>query len=140
MSIFLRGATSLSMASILVGSVLTVASANAPGPSQDFIHARAKHFTVAGSLQVHHRARLVGTTTFGKGSVQQDFVLSDGADIHLTVERWYLPNGQTIDHKGLQPDITATLANPTDAFDVASPAQGYAKDTQLNTALSSLAG
>ncbi|GAC1623375.1 MAG: hypothetical protein NVS4B2_00290 [Chloroflexota bacterium] len=53
MSIFLRGATSLSMASILVGSVLTVASANAPGPSQDLIHARAKHFTVAGSLQVN---------------------------------------------------------------------------------------
>ena len=95
---------------------------------------------VAGSLQVHHRARLVGLTTFGKGSVQQDFVLSDGADIHLTVQRWYLPNGQTIDHKGLTPDIPVTLANPTDAFDVASPAQGYAKDTQLNTALSSLAG
>src|SRR5712692_8177864 len=37
---------------------------------------------VAGSLQVHHRAKLVGTVTFGKGSVQQDFPLSDGADIH----------------------------------------------------------
>src|ERR1700674_2219125 len=95
---------------------------------------------VAGSLQVHHRAKLVGLTTFGKGSVQQDFVLTDGADIHLTVQRWYLPNGQTIDHKGLTPDIPMTLANPTDAFDVASPAQGYAKDTQLNSALSSLAG
>jgi carboxyl-terminal processing protease len=95
---------------------------------------------VAGSLQVHHRAKLVGTTTFGKGSVQQDFVLNDGADIHLTVQRWYLPNGQTIDHKGLTPDILVTLASPTDAYDVVSPAQGYAKDTQLNTALSSLAG
>jgi carboxyl-terminal processing protease len=95
---------------------------------------------VAGSLQVHHRAKLVGTTTFGKGSVQQDFVLNDGADIHLTVQRWYLPNGQTIDHKGLTPDIPVTLASPTDAYDVTSPAQGYAKDTQLNTALSSLAG
>jgi carboxyl-terminal processing protease len=95
---------------------------------------------VAGSLQVHHRAKLVGMTTFGKGSVQQDFPLTNGADIHLTVQRWYLPNGQTIDHKGLTPDIPVTLANPTDAYDVASPAQGYAKDTQLNTALSSLAG
>ncbi|HAF20671.1 MAG TPA: hypothetical protein DCK96_13135, partial [Chloroflexi bacterium] len=46
---------------------------------------------VAGSLQVHHRAKLVGTVTFGKGSVQQDFPLNDGADIHLTVKRWYLP-------------------------------------------------
>ena len=95
---------------------------------------------VAGSLQVHHRAKLVGTTTFGKGSVQQDFPLADGADIHLTVQRWYLPNGQTIDHKGLTPDVPVTLANPADMYDVSVPAQGYAKDTQLNTALSMLAG
>ncbi|HEV2029531.1 MAG TPA: S41 family peptidase [Candidatus Dormibacteraeota bacterium] len=95
---------------------------------------------VAGSLQVHHRAKLVGTTTFGKGSVQQDFQLADGADIHLTVKRWYLPNGQTIDHKGLQPDVLVTLANATDAFDVASSSQGYAKDTQLNAALALLPG
>jgi carboxyl-terminal processing protease len=95
---------------------------------------------VAGSLQVHHRARLVGTTTFGKGSVQQDFQLADGADIHLTVKRWYLPNGQTIDHKGLQPDVSVTLASATDAYDVASPSQGYAKDTQLNAALALLPG
>jgi carboxyl-terminal processing protease len=95
---------------------------------------------VAGSLQVHHRAKLIGTTTFGKGSVQQDFVLSDGADIHLTIQRWYLPNGQTIDHKGLTPDVAVTLGSPTDAFDVALPAQGYAKDTQLNAALALLAG
>jgi carboxyl-terminal processing protease len=93
---------------------------------------------VAGSLQVHHRARLVGTTTFGKGSVQEDFELSDGADLHLTVKRWYLPNGQTIDHKGLQPDVPVTLAQPTDAFDVTAPSQGYAKDTPLNAALALL--
>jgi carboxyl-terminal processing protease len=95
---------------------------------------------VAGSLQVHKRAKLVGTVTFGKGSVQQDFELTNGSDIHLTVKRWYLPNGQTIDHKGLQPDVTVTLANATDAFDVAAPSQGYAKDTQLNAALTVLAG
>jgi carboxyl-terminal processing protease len=95
---------------------------------------------VAGSLQVHHRAKLVGTTTYGKGSVQQDFQLTDGADIHLTVKRWYLPNGQTIDHKGLQPDVPVTIASATDAFDVASPSQGYGKDTQLNAALALLPG
>jgi carboxyl-terminal processing protease len=95
---------------------------------------------VAGSLQVHKRAKLVGTVTFGKGSVQQDFELTNGSDIHLTVKRWYLPNGQTIDHKGLQPDVLVTLPNATDAYDVASPAQGYAKDTQLNAALAVLAG
>ncbi len=95
---------------------------------------------VAGSLQVHHRAKLVGTRTFGKGSVQEDFALSDGSDLHLTVERWFLPDGQTIDHKGLSPDVTVTLANPSDAFDVAQPSQGYAKDAQLNAALTLLAG
>src|SRR5205823_14889402 len=95
---------------------------------------------VAGSLQVHHRAMLVGATTFGKGSVQEDFVLSDGSDIHLTVERWYLPNGQTIDHKGLAPDLSVALAKPADAFDVAQPSLGYANDTQLNAALKVLAG
>jgi carboxyl-terminal processing protease len=95
---------------------------------------------VAGSLQVHHRAKLVGTVTFGKGSVQQDFPLSDGADIHLTVKRWYLPNGQTIDHKGLTPDVAVPLASAANEFDVLQPAQGYAKDAQLNSALNVLAG
>jgi len=95
---------------------------------------------VAGSLQVHGRAKLVGTTTFGKGSVQEDFVLSDGSDLHLTVERWYLPNGVTIDHKGLTPDVQVTLASPANQYDVAQPSLGYAKDTQLNAALAVLSG
>jgi carboxyl-terminal processing protease len=95
---------------------------------------------VAGSLQAHNRAKLVGTTTYGKGSVQRDFELTGGADIHLTVQRWYLPNGQTIDHKGLQPDVTVALGNPADAFDVASTSQNYSKDTQLLAALGLLPG
>jgi carboxyl-terminal processing protease len=95
---------------------------------------------VAGSLQVHNRAKLVGTVTFGKGSVQQDFVLADGADIHLTIKRWFLPNGQTIDHKGLTPDVPVTLASPADQYDVTSPSQGYAKDAQLTAALALLPG
>ena len=95
---------------------------------------------VAGSLQVHERARLVGTATYGKGSVQEDFKLSDGSDIHLTVERWYLPNGQTIDKKGLTPDVTVKLAAPSDMFDVQTPSAGYAKDAQLNAALALLPG
>ena len=95
---------------------------------------------VAGSLQVHQRAKLVGTKTYGKGSVQEDFVLSDGSDLHLTVERWYLPNGVTIDKKGLTPDVTVQLAGAADAYDVTQPSLGYAKDTQLNTALTLLPG
>ncbi len=93
----------------------------------------------AGALQVDHRARLVGTTTFGKGSVQLDFPLNDGSDLHLTIKRWYLSNGVTIDHKGLTPDIAVTLASPDDEFDVATPSRGYAKDAQLNAALTALA-
>ncbi len=93
---------------------------------------------VSGALQVHMRAKLVGTKTYGKGSVQQDFPLSDGADIHITIKRWYLPNGQTVDKKGLVPDVAVTLASSTDEFDVVQPALGYAKDTQLSTALSML--
>ena len=95
---------------------------------------------VSGSLQVHKRAKLVGTTTYGKGSVQEDFPLSDGSDLHLTVERWFLPNGQTIDHKGLTPDVSVKLANPADSYDVGQPSQGYAKDTQLSAALDLLSG
>jgi carboxyl-terminal processing protease len=95
---------------------------------------------VAGSLQEHGRAKLVGTTTFGKGSVQEDFVLSDGSDVHMTVERWYLPNGVTIDKKGLTPDVKVTLPAPADAYDVSQPSLGYAKDAQLNAALSMLPG
>jgi carboxyl-terminal processing protease len=94
---------------------------------------------VAGSLQVHKRAKLVGTTTFGKGSVQLDFPLTDGSDLHLTIKRWYLPNGVTIDHKGLTPDVVVTLAKADDEFDVTKPSAGFAKDTQLNAALKALA-
>jgi carboxyl-terminal processing protease len=94
---------------------------------------------VAGSLQTHHRAKLIGTVTYGKGSVQEDFVLADGADIHLTVKLWYLPNGQTINHKGLTPDVTVSLAKPTDMYDVTQPSLGYANDAQLNAALAQLA-
>jgi carboxyl-terminal processing protease len=94
----------------------------------------------SGALQVAHRGKLVGTTTYGKGSVQLDFPLNDGSDIHLTIKRWYLANGVTIDHKGLTPDIAVTLANPNDEYDVTKPANGFAKDTQLLAALNALAG
>jgi carboxyl-terminal processing protease len=94
----------------------------------------------AGSLQVRGRGKLVGTTSYGKGSVQLDFPLNDGSDLHLTIKRWYLSNGVTIDHKGLTPDITVTLASPNDEYDVTKPAAGFTKDTQLNAALKALAG
>ncbi|HEV2216992.1 MAG TPA: S41 family peptidase [Candidatus Dormibacteraeota bacterium] len=94
---------------------------------------------VAGSLQVHRRAKLVGAKTFGKGSEQQDFPLTDGSDLHLTIKRWFLPDGSTVDHVGLTPDLSVALANSDDEFDVQQPAAAIDKDIQLAAALSLLA-
>ncbi len=94
---------------------------------------------VAGSLQSRHRAQLVGVKTFGKGSVQLDFPLSDGSDIHLTVQHWFLPNGQSVDKGvGLKPDVTVSLPAAQDMYDPAAPATGHAADAELNQALTLL--
>jgi carboxyl-terminal processing protease len=90
---------------------------------------------VSGSLSVQHRARLVGTVTFGKGSVQQDFPLPDGSDLHITIRRWFLPDGSSVEQKGLTPMVESKLASPADIFDAGKPELGHAKDTQLNAAL-----
>ncbi|MBO0746446.1 MAG: S41 family peptidase [Candidatus Dormibacteraeota bacterium] len=95
---------------------------------------------VSGSLQAHHRAKLIGSKTYGKGSVQVDYPLSDGSDLHLTVQHWYLPDGRSIDGKGLQPDVQTDLPQLQDMYDVASPQRGYQADTQLSRALSLLSG
>jgi carboxyl-terminal processing protease len=60
---------------------------------------------VAGALQDHQIAELIGETTFGKGSVQQLMDLSDGSAIKITVARWLTPNGTTIDMEGIEPNI-----------------------------------
>ena len=90
---------------------------------------------VSGSLSAHHRAKLVGTVTFGKGSVQQDFPLPDGSDLHITIRRWFLPDGSSVEQKGLTPTVGAKLANPAEMYDAGKPELGHAKDTQLNAAL-----
>ncbi len=94
---------------------------------------------VAGSLQSRHRAQLVGARTFGKGSVQVDFQLRDGGDLHLTVQHWFLPDGRSVDRTGLQPDVRVPLPRPEDMFDVAQPSLGHDRDAQLNRALELLA-
>lgn len=90
---------------------------------------------VAGSLRVHHRARLVGETTFGKGSVQEDFPLSNGGDLHLTIKHWFLPDGSSVQGVGLKPDESVALASPEDEFVVSDPGAGFAKDKQLLAAM-----
>src|SRR3990170_2871244 len=60
---------------------------------------------VAGALQDHGRAILLGTRTFGKGSVQTILPLEDGSALRLTTARYYTPNGRSIQAKGIDPDI-----------------------------------
>lgn len=60
---------------------------------------------VAGALQDHHRALIVGTTTFGKGLVQTVMPLSKGRAIKLTTSRYFTPSGDTIHDVGIAPDI-----------------------------------
>ena len=54
---------------------------------------------VAGALQDQNRAIIIGEKTYGKGSVQSPFVLSDGSILKLTIGRWYTPNDRGIDEK-----------------------------------------
>ncbi|MEW5787371.1 MAG: S41 family peptidase [Pseudomonadota bacterium] len=65
---------------------------------------------VAGALQDHKRALVVGTQTFGKGSVQTIIPLNNGTAIKLTTARYYTPSGRSIQAKGITPDIVAEEA------------------------------
>jgi len=60
---------------------------------------------VAGALQDHDRAVILGTKTFGKGSVQSMLNLQDGFGLKLTTARYYTPSGRSIQSKGITPDI-----------------------------------
>jgi carboxyl-terminal processing protease len=60
---------------------------------------------VAGALQDQDRALLVGELTFGKGSVQQPFNLSDGSELRVTIARWFTPDDRAIHGDGLEPDV-----------------------------------
>jgi carboxyl-terminal processing protease len=69
---------------------------------------------VAGALQDHKRAVVLGTQTFGKGSVQTILPLNNGTAIKLTTARYFTPNGRSIQAKGITPDIIvedATISN-----------------------------
>lgn len=64
---------------------------------------------VAGALKDRGRAALIGSKTFGKGSVQLVFDLSDGSSVHVTSARWLTPNRVQIDQTGLDPDISVEI-------------------------------
>ncbi len=67
---------------------------------------------VAGALQDHHRAIIMGQPTFGKGSVQTVIPLSADMGLKLTIARYYTPSGRSIQEKGVQPDITLDEYDP----------------------------
>ncbi len=60
---------------------------------------------VAGALQDHHRALVMGEQSFGKGSVQNVLPLSRGAGLRLTIARYHLPSGRSVQEGGIKPDI-----------------------------------
>jgi carboxyl-terminal processing protease len=60
---------------------------------------------VAGAMQDRGRAVIIGETTFGKGSVQSINNLSNGAELRVTIARWYTPNNRSVDGVGIIPDI-----------------------------------
>ena len=60
---------------------------------------------VAGALQDRNRAVIVGSRTYGKGSVQEPSQLSDGSAIELTVGRYLTPSGRSLDGVGIEPDV-----------------------------------
>ncbi len=80
---------------------------------------------VTGALQDNGRATVVGTTTFGKGSVNQLSALSNGAGLYFTIAHWYTPNGRLIEGTGLEPDVAVGEAESARAiyqlFALASP-------------------
>jgi carboxyl-terminal processing protease len=88
---------------------------------------------VAGALQDHGRATLLGARTFGKGSVQTVLPLSDGRGIKLTTSRYFTPSGASIHERGIAPDVelpVGVLAVPADAT----------RDPQVLAAVSALTG
>jgi len=78
---------------------------------------------VAGALQDHKRATVVGTPTFGKGSVQTILPLGNNTAIKLTTARYYTPSGRSIQAKGIVPDVA--VEDPT------APTTGRLREADL---------
>jgi carboxyl-terminal processing protease len=87
---------------------------------------------VSGALQDTQRAKLVGVTSYGKGTVQLIHQLGhDGGVARVTIARWLTPNGRSIDQLGLTPDVSLPLTQAD---------QAAGRDPQLDKAISILAG
>jgi len=85
---------------------------------------------VAGAIQDHHRGIILGTQTFGKGSVQTIFPLKEGAGLRLTTARYYTPSGRSIQAKGIVPDLIVKLSKPEEEKEVTPPKMPSEKDLE----------
>ena len=83
---------------------------------------------VAGALKDHKRAIILGSSTYGKGSVQSIIPLNNGGGIRITISKYYLPSGKSISEVGVKPDIF--IDDETDDFQIDTKS-----DSQLNYAL-----
>jgi len=88
---------------------------------------------IAGALQDHHRATIVGVTTFGKGSVQTWRELSNGGGIRITISRWYTPDGHSVSEVGIHPDVVVP-------YEPSSDRASADADNQLSAAVEVLEG
>ena len=93
---------------------------------------------VAGAMQDHKRALILGTTSFGKGSVQTVEPLRDGYGLKLTIARYYTPSGRSIQAKGIEPDIVVPFKPLDEAADLNSD-DGFVKESDLKNHLEGLA-
>ncbi|HET7812145.1 MAG TPA: S41 family peptidase [Steroidobacteraceae bacterium] len=97
---------------------------------------------LAGALQDHHRAVLLGRRTFGKGSVQTVMALSSGRAIKLTTSRYFTPSGRSIQGSGIEPDqsLDAIDAQPFDLDDAHTRRSLASRDAGVRAALGLLKG
>lgn len=73
---------------------------------------------VAGALRDHNRAKLVGETSFGKGTIQEEDDMGGGAGLHVTIAKWLTPNGTWVHNKGLTPDVAVGLDKKDPSHDI----------------------
>jgi carboxyl-terminal processing protease len=86
---------------------------------------------VAGALKDHKRAIIMGTTTFGKGSVQTILPLPEGAGLRLTTAKYYTPSGESIQATGIKPDMVVPLNAPPDTTVESAPPAKTVREKDL---------